>query len=114
MGNTTNEDKPMLLKIYNSDRLIGTQFWNGIFLFKRAQETETNYRFQFQDTRTPSLRVIWVEVSRIGHYNRIEQEWEYPLNYPNLKGGTHTITAKWFEDWQNAMETFGMALKKSI
>jgi len=24
------------------------------------------------------------------------------------------ITAKWFEDWQNAMNTFGSALKESI
>jgi hypothetical protein len=103
----------MLLKIYNSDRLIGTQFWNGIFLFKRAQETDTNYRFQFQDTRTPNVRVIWIEVSRIGHWNPEDSEWVYTLNYPNLKS-QHLITAKWFEDWQNAMETFGLALKNSI
>jgi hypothetical protein len=104
----------MILKIKNTDRLIGTQFWNGIFVFRYAHETDTNYRFQFEDTRTPNVRVLWIEVSKIGHYNRIEQEWEYILNYPNLKGGTHTVTAKWFEDWQNAMNTFGEALKQSI
>jgi|LauGreDrversion4_2_1035121.scaffolds.fasta_scaffold1035638_2 hypothetical protein len=104
----------MILKIKNVNRLVGVQFWNGIFVFTAAHETDTNYRFQFKDTRSNSLRVVWVEVSKIGHYNRIEQEWEYILNYPNLKGGTHTVTAKWFEDWQNVMETFGMALKKSI
>jgi hypothetical protein len=111
--NIINEDKPMLLKIYNSDRLIGTQFWNGIFVFKRAQETDTNYRFQFEDTRTPNVRVIWIEVNRIGHWDMQNSEWVYTLNYPNLKA-QHLITAKWFEDWQNAMETFGLALKNSI
>ena len=55
-----------MLTIKNTDRLIGTQFWNGIFVFKRAQETDTNYRFQFEDTRPPNVRVIWIEVSRIG------------------------------------------------
>ena len=111
--NIINEDKPMLLKIYNSDRLIGTQFWNVIFVFKRAQETDTNYRFQFEDTRTPNVRVIWIEVNRIGHWDMQNSEWVYTLNYPNLKA-QHLITAKWFEDWQNAMETFGLALKNSI
>jgi hypothetical protein len=111
--NIINEDKLMLLKIYNSDRLIGTQFWNGIFVFKRAQETDTNYRFQFEDTRTPNVRVIWIEVNRIGHWDMQNSEWVYTLNYPNLKA-QHLITAKWFEDWQNAMETFGLALKNSI
>jgi hypothetical protein len=104
----------MLLKIKNTDRLIGTQFWNGIFVFRYAHETDTNYRFQFEDTRNFNTKIIWIEVSKIGKYDLASKEWEYILNYPNLKGGTHTVTAKWFEDWQNAMETFGMALKKSV
>ena len=103
----------MILKIKNTDRLIGTQFWNGIFVFRYAHETDTNYRFQFEDTRTPNVRVLWVEVSKIGHYDRDAKEWVYTLNYPNLKS-QHLITAKWFEDWENAMNTFGEALKQSI
>ena len=103
----------MILKIKNVNRLVGVQFWNGIFVFTSAHETDTNYRFQFQDTRNNNLRVIWVEVSKIGHYDRDAKEWVYTLNYPNLKS-QHMITAKWFEDWENAMNTFGEALKQSI
>lgn len=103
----------MILKIKNVNRLVGVQFWNGIFVFTAAHETDTNYRFQFQDTRNNNLRVIWVEVSKIGHYDRDAKEWVYTLNYPNLKS-QHMITAKWFEDWENAMNTFGSALKESI
>ena len=103
----------MILKIKNVNRLVGVQFWNGIFVFTAAHETDTNYRFQFQDTRSFNLKVIWIEVSKIGHWDRQNSEWVYTLNYPNLKA-QHLITAKWFEDWQNAMETFGLALKNSI
>jgi hypothetical protein len=101
------------LKIENVNRLVGVEFWNGIFVFTSAHETDTNYRFQFQDTRSFNLKVIWVEVSKIGHWDRQNSEWIYTLNYTNIKS-QHLITAKWFEDWQNAMETFGMALKNSI
>jgi hypothetical protein len=103
----------MILKIKNVNRLVGVQFWNGNFVFTSAHETDTNYRFQFKDTRSNNLRVVWVEVSKIGHYDRMAKEWVYLLNYPNIKS-QHMVTAKWFEDWQNAMETFGTALKQSI
>jgi hypothetical protein len=103
----------MLLKIKNTDRLVGTQFWNGTFIFRYAHETDTNYRFQFEDTRSLNVRVLWIEVSKIGHWNPEDSEWVYTLNYPGLKT-QHWITAKWFEDWQNAMNTFGSALKESI
>ena len=103
----------MILKIKNANRLVGCQFWNGIFVFTSAHETDTNYRFQFQDTRSNNLKVIWVEVSKIGHWDRTSNEWIYLLNYPNIKS-QHMVTAKWFGDWQNAMETFGVALKESI
>jgi hypothetical protein len=102
----------MILNIKNRDRFVGTEFWNGCFLCTKADETDTNYRFQFVDKRTSTLRYIWIEVSRIGHYNSIEQEWEYRLNYP--KCGYHSITAKWFEDYKNVMDTFGGALKKQF
>ena len=103
----------MILKIKNANRLAGTQFWNGIFVFRYAHETDTNYRFQFEDTRNLNVRVLWIEVSRIGHWNPEDNEWVYTLNYPNLKL-QHIITAKWFEDWENVMNTFGSALKESI
>ena len=103
----------MILKIKNVNRLAGTQFWNGIFVFRYVHETDTNYRFQFEDTRNFNVRVIWIEVSKIGHWDRQNSEWVYTLNYPGLKS-QHLITAKWFEDWENAMNTFGSALKESI
>jgi hypothetical protein len=103
----------MELKIKNTDRLIGTQFWNGIFVFRYAHETDTNYRFQFEDTRSLNTKIIWIEVRKNGQWSPKDSEWVYSLNYPNLKS-QHFITAKWFEDWQNAMNTFGSALKESI
>ena len=102
----------MILKIKNRDRFVGTEFWNGCFLCTKADETDTNYRFQFLDKRNVTLRYIWIEVSRIGSFNVKCDEYEYRLNY--MKCQSHTITAKWFEDWGNAMNTFGSALKKQF
>ena len=102
----------MILKIKNRDRFVGTEFWNGCFLCTKADETDTNYRFQFLDKRNVTLRYIWIEVSRIGSFNVKCDEYEYRLNY--LKCPSHTVTAKWFEDWGNAMNTFGSALKKQF
>ena len=102
----------MILRIRNADKVTGIDFWNGTFKCHRVHETDTNYRFQFKD-RSPITRYIWVEVSKIGHWDRDAKEWVYALNYPNLKS-QHLITAKWFEDWENAMNTFGGALKQSI
>ena len=103
----------MILKIKNVNRLVGVQFWNGIFVFTSAHETDTNYRFQFQDTRSNSLKVIWIEVSKIGRWDGEDNKWTYSLNYPNIKSH-HLVTAEWFESWENAMNTFGEALKQSI
>ncbi len=103
----------MILKIKNVNRLVGVQFWNGIFVFTAAHETDTNYRFQFKDTRSNSLKVIWIEVSKIGRFDIEDNKWTYSLNYPNIKSH-HLVTAEWFESWENAMNTFGEALKESI
>ena len=102
----------MILNIKNRDRFVGTEFWNGCFLCTKADETDTNYRFQFLDKRNVTLRYIWIEVSRIGSFDATRDAYEYKLNY--LKCPTHTITAKWFEDYKNAMDTFGSALKKQF
>ena len=101
----------MILKIINKDRFVGTEFWNGRFKCLQVHETVVNYRFQFDDDKLKSC-YHWVEVSKIGHYNSIEQKWEYRLNYKRC--GSHIVTAKWFEDWENAMNTFGSALKKQL
>ena len=102
----------MILKIKNRDRFVGTEFWNGSFLCTKADETDTNYRFQFVDKRNVTLRYIWIEVSRIGSFNTKCDEYEYRLNYQ--KCPSHTVTAKWFEDYKNAMDIFGSALKKQL
>ena len=101
----------MILKIINADRFVGAQFWNGIFTCLQVHETDTNYRFQFSNSQKPNT-YHWIEVSKIGHHNRILQEWEYRLNY--MHSGVHVVTAKWFEDYKNAMDTFGGALKKQF
>jgi hypothetical protein len=101
----------MILKIKNTNRLVGTMFWNGRFKCLQVHETDTNYRFQFDDSEITG-RYVWIEVSKIGHYNRIEQEWEYRLNYMNCP--YHVVTAEWFEDYKNVMDTFGSALKNSM
>ena len=101
----------MILKIKNTDKMVGTMFWNRRFTCLQVHETDTNYRFQFDDAEVPN-KYIWVEVSKIGSFNTKCDEYEYRLNY--LKCSSHTITAKWFEDYKNAMDTFGSALKKQF
>lgn len=103
----------MELRIKNIDRMIGTQFWNGIFFCTKAYESETNYRFQFKDTRDDASRIVWVEINKNGRWDDEAGDWTYNLNYPNIKSH-HLVTANWFSDWANVMETFGSALKKSI
>lgn len=98
----------MILKIYNTNRMVSTDFWNRRFTCLQVHETDTNYRFQFDDAEVPN-KYIWIEVSKIGSFNTKCDEYEYQLNY--LKCSGHTVTAKWFEDYKNAMDTFGWVLK---
>lgn len=100
------------LKIENYNKVITTMYHKDRFICTNAIETDTNYRFQFVDKRTSTLRYIWIEVSRIGSFNVKCDEYEYRLNYP--KCPSHSITAKWFEDYKNAMDTFGSALKNQF
>ena len=99
----------MILKIKNANRLAGTQFWNGIFVFTSAHETDTNYRFQFEDTNSFSKRYVWIEVNRIGKWDVAGNSWSYKLNY--MKCPTHIVSANYFEDFNNVIETMGMALR---
>jgi len=101
----------MLLKIHNTNRMVGTQFWNGYFVFRGTHETDTNYRFQFEDTRSLNTKIIWIEVSKIGRIDN-EGDWSYSLNY--MRCNQHLVTAKWFGDWKNVTKTFGDALKKQF
>ena len=100
----------MILKIHNTNRMVGTMFWNRRFTCLQVHETDTNYRFQFDDVQIPN-RYVWVEVSKIGRMDS-DGDWTYLLNY--TKCNQHLITAKWFEDYKNVMDTFGSALKNSM
>ena len=100
----------MILKIYNTNRMVDTEFWNGRFRCLQVHETDTNYRFQFDDSEVPS-RYVWIEVSKIGRIDN-EGDWSYSLNY--MRCNQHLVTAKWFANWKNVTKTFGDALKKQF
>ena len=100
----------MILKIKNTDRMVGTMFWNRRFTCIQVHETDTNYRFQFDDSEVTS-RYVWVEVRKDGRMDS-DGDWVYSLNY--MRCNQHSITAKWFEGWHNVTKTFGDALKKQF
>ena len=100
----------MILKIQNTNRMVGTEFWNRRFKCLQVHETDTNYRFQFNDAEING-RYVWIEVSKIGRIDN-EGDWSYSLNYTRCN--QHLVTAKWFEDWHNVTKTFGDALKKEF
>jgi len=100
----------MILKIHNTNRMVGTEFWNRRFTCLQVHETDTNYRFQFDDADIPN-RYVWVEVRKDGIMDG-DGDWIYSLNYMRCNG--HLVTAKWFGDWENVINTFGSALKNSM
>jgi hypothetical protein len=102
----------MRLDIENIYKLINSEYHRGRFMCIDAVETETNYRFQFHDNSSPSARFIWVEISRIGHYNSIEGHWEYRLNYPNHP--IHIVTADWLRFPPNAVSMMEDCLNYSL
>jgi hypothetical protein len=90
--------------------MVDTEFWNRRFRCLQVHETDTNYRFQFDDSEVPN-KYIWIEVSKIGRIDN-EGDWSYSLNY--MRCNQHLVTAKWFGDWKNVTKTFGDALKKQF
>ena len=102
----------MRLDIKNIHKVVDSEYHKGRFVCTKTLETETNYRFQFHDTHYATARYIWVEVSKWGHWNIVEGNWEYQLNYPNC--GSHVVTADWFELKANVLYTFDGALNNSL
>jgi hypothetical protein len=102
----------MRLDIKNIHKLVDSEYHNGRFVCTNAIETETNYRFQFCDHNWPSARYVWIEVSRIGHRNLIEDKWEYRLNYPNRP--IHIVTAEWLSFPPNAVKLMEDCLNYSL
>ena len=99
----------MYLHITNYIKMKGYEFWNARFICTDVVETATNYRFQFEDTNSLSKRYVWIEVNRIGKWDVAGNRWSYKLNY--MKCPTHIVSANYFEDFNNVIETMGMALK---
>jgi hypothetical protein len=102
----------MKLIIQNYDKIVTAMFHKERFICTEAIETDTNYRFQFRDDSSGVHRYIWIEVSKIGHYNDIEKAWEYKLNYPNRP--RHIVTANWLGFPPNAVQLMEDCLKYSL
>ena len=100
----------MRLDIHNIHKLVDSEYYDGRFVCTNAIETDTNYRFQFHDTKSTSSRYVWVEISRIGNWN--DGKWEYQLNYPNRP--IHIVTADWLGFPPNAVKLMEDCLHYSL
>lgn len=99
-----------MLEIINANKIVDERFVVGRFVCLRVQDSITNWRFQFEDLDAPTKRFVWVEVDKVGRWDNDEKKWMYKLNYPNC--GVHKVSLDWFGDFQNALETFEIALKE--
>jgi hypothetical protein len=105
----------MQLTIQNYTKVIGTKLHQDRFVCTYAQQTPTNYRFQFRDDGSSQLRMIWIEVSRLGVWDADDGgNWTYRLNYPNRNHSIHIVTARWFGEMENVIKTFRDCLETSI
>ena len=94
------------LVIDNYERMVGQTFWNGRFQCSNVHETEVNYRFQFIDTESPSVRVIWIEVGKFAKWDDEDQKWYY-----RIQDNRHFVSADYFT-FDNAVKAFGERLKE--
>lgn len=90
--------------------MVGERFLAGRFVCLRTQDSITHWRFQFEDLKAPIKKFVWVEVDKVGSWDNYEKKYMYPLNYPNSP--THKVSSDYFRNFQNACETFTMALKE--
>jgi len=94
------------LVIDNYQKMVGQMFWKGRFHCSHAHETEVNYRFQFTDNKSKSVRVIWIEVGKFAKWDAQDQKWYYRIN-----DNDHYVSADWFT-FDNAIKSFGERLKE--
>ena len=94
------------LVIENYERMVGQTFWQGRFKCSQAYESEVSYRFQFRDTESPSVRVIWIEVGKFAQWDVEDQKWYY-----RIQDNQHYVSADWFT-FGNAIKAFGERLKE--
>lgn len=99
------EDSKTLV-IENYERMVGETFWQGRFQCSQAYESEVNYRFQFTDTESPSVRVIWIEVGKFAKWDVQDKKWYY-----RIQDNRQFVSADWFT-FDNAIKTFGEKLKE--
>lgn len=99
-----------MLKIMNPDKMVGQTFRDGRFVCLRTQDSITQWRFQFEDLRAPTKRLVWIEVNKVGKWDDKEGKIMYILNYPNCP--LHKITIDYFSNFLFACDTFEMALKE--
>ncbi len=105
----------MTLTIQNYTKVIGTKYHQDRFVCILAVETPTNYRFQFRDDGSKQLRILWIEVSRKGVWDRDDGgNWTYRLNYLNQHHSIHIVTARWFADRKNVLKTFRDCLEMGM
>ena len=105
----------MQLTIQNYTKVVTTMYHSERFVCTYAEETPTNYRFQFKDNGSQQLRILWIEVSRLGVWDVNDGgNWTYRLNYLNQKHSVHIVTAQWFGKITNVMRTFRDCLEKSL
>jgi hypothetical protein len=105
----------MQLTIQNYTKVVGTMLHQNRFVCTLAVETPTNYRFQFKDDASTQLRILWIEVSRIGVWDADDGgNWVYRLNYLNQTHSIHIVTAQWFGVKENVLKTFSDCLERSM
>lgn len=99
-----------MLTIKNWDKLIGTTFVDGRFLFSNFRETATKLSFWFKDLNgNLPAGGVWIEIERQGEFEPEKGYNMFRVTYP--KCTSHRIGAHWFGDTDNAIWTFETALK---
>jgi len=88
----------MRLTIQNRSKLVNTII-AGFELFDIHEETD-RYVFEFRIVRG-THKVVEIPLSRIGVYDIEAKRWMYQVN-----NYAHHVSADWFSDRDNVVETF--------
>ena len=99
-----------MLKIVNPDKMVGRKFVKDRFVCIRTTDVITHWKFQLEDLKAPFKRFLLIEVDKVGRWDNIEQKWMYDLKYPDCP--PHKVSLDYFGKFDNALETFEMALKE--
>lgn len=86
------------LTIVNRSKLVNTII-NGFKLFD-IHETHDQYIFEFRIVQG-THKVVEIPLDRFGRFDNQYQNWTYRIN-----NQSHFITADWFSDKHNVINTF--------